>query len=442
MITLKKSSASINPGSKSMTRKTRHLFPIKTNASICSVSGVMTSAKVLVAVVVVVALLLALTVLGFSNSMVSDSSASTRVVTSTVTDAGLTQTVTVGGVQGSSNNSAGLNSEEIYAAANESIVTLQGTQVVSTTGLFGSSSQIEAILGSGFVVSYSGNYYIVTNYHVAGATSNLTVTFSDGNSYAAKVVGSDPYSDLAIVQGEKVPSSEYYPLILATSSTLEVGQYVVAIGNPYGLVGSETFGIISQLGRTIQDPTAGNFSIAGVIQFSAPINPGNSGGALLDSDGFVVGMTTATVSGSQGVGFAIPSDTIIKEFPSLVSTGSYNQHSYLGIDGVDMTLQLAEAAGTNITYGVLVEQVLAGSPAADAGLRAGSTTVSIEGSQYLIGGDIIISMNGTRIINNDALASYLAQQTIPGQHITVGIVRGGKETTLDMTLGTRPPLSS
>ncbi len=293
----------------------------------------MVSSKVVVAIVAIVALLLTLTLVAFSSSSTFSPTA-TVTTTSTVTNIeGLTKTVDIGGTNQSG---LGINPENIYAETNESIVTVQGV-LTADNGLVAT----ETVLGSGFVINSSNSYYIVTNYHVAGSAVNLTVTFADGNSYPAKVIGSDPYSDLAVVQASGVPVSEYNPITIVSSSTLEVGQYVVAIGNPFGLARSMTFGIISQLGRTIQDPTSGNFSIADIIQFSAPINPGNSGGVLLDAQGFVVGITTAVVSGSQGVGFAIPSDTIIQELPDLITTGSYNFHAYLGISGVDMSYQLA-----------------------------------------------------------------------------------------------------
>ena len=398
-------------------------------------SAVVVSGKAIIGIVVVIGLLLVLTLVASSSSSSNSSASSTATTTVTVTEA-ITKVLNEGG-SGNASLGTASNYEAIYAKANPSIVTLAGTQIENSG--FGSAATL--ILGSGFIVNYSGGYYVVTNYHVAGTTSNLTLTFSDGNSYAAKVVGSDPYSDLAVVAGESVPGSEYHALTVVSSSSLQVGQFVVAIGNPFGLSGSMTFGIISQLGRTIQDPTAGNFSIAGAIQFSAPINPGNSGGALLDDNGLVVGITTAVVSGSQGVGFAIPSDTILRELPSLISTGAYNGHSYLGIGGVDMNYQLAQVSHTNFTYGVLVESIVSGGPADKAGIKVGTNDVVIEGQQYAAGGDIIIAANGTKIVNNDALASYLALNTVPGQTIALGIVRAGHLTSVDVTLGTRPPLS-
>jgi S1-C subfamily serine protease len=339
---------------------------------------------------------------------------------------------------GQVNNSLnGINPSSIYRADNGSVVTIQGDATISVSTILGQESEAETVLGSGFVAVYLDSLYIVTNFHVVNGVQNLTVTFADGDAYPAKVVGTDPYSDLAVVT-VNAPAKEFVPLQVISSANVEVGQPVAAIGNPYGLSGSMTFGIVSQLGRTIQEATAGNFSISGVIQFSAPINPGNSGGPLLNANGQVIGITTAMVNGSQGVGFAIPSSTILLELPSLISTGSYNMHAYLGISGVDMDYQLAQASHTNVTYGVLIEDVVSGGPAAAAGLRAGSTTITIAGEQYLVGGDVIISINGTKIVNQDALATYLQENALAGQRVQIGIIREGSLMTVVLTLGERP----
>lgn len=327
-----------------------------------------------------------------------------------------------------------INAEDIYASANASVVTIEGTELVS-----GDQAEVETVLGSGFVVSYLNQYYIITNNHVVDGVSNMTVTFSDGDAYPLKVVGTDVYSDLAVVSVPTAPTRQFVPLEIRSSDNLVIGQPVVAIGNPYGLSGSITFGIVSQLGGTIQESTTNGFSISDIIQFSAPINPGNSGGPLFDAEGFVIGITTATVNGSQGIGFAIPSSTILKELPSLISTGTYDQHSYLGIQTSDMDYQLAQDSGTNVTYGVLIEAVVSGGPAAKAGLRAGTTAVMVDGEQYLVGGDIIISVNGTKIINGNALSSYLEEYTVSGQTVQLGIIRSGQMMAIDVTLGTRPP---
>ncbi|TLY13534.1 MAG: PDZ domain-containing protein [Thaumarchaeota archaeon] len=332
----------------------------------------------------------------------------------------------------------GLDPVSIYRSANRSIVTIQGDQVTTVNTFFGPQQSLQVVLGSGFVIQDTGSYYIVTNFHVLSGDTNLTVTFWNGNSYVGKVVGTDPYSDLGVVS-VTAPASQLFPIRIASSSSLQVGQPIVAIGNPFGLTGSMTFGIISQVGRTIQDPVAGNFSIASAIQFSAPINPGNSGGALLNSKGEVVGITTAVVNGAQGVGFAIPSDTIVRELPSLITTGKYNLHPYLGIGSADMSYALAQKQGTNVTYGALIEQVVPGGPASRAGLRAGNTMVTLEGTQYVIGGDIIVSLNRTKIVNTDALSTYLEGHALSGQTIQVGIIRGGSFQTVSVMLGTRPP---
>ncbi|HXY56602.1 MAG TPA: trypsin-like peptidase domain-containing protein [Nitrososphaerales archaeon] len=306
----------------------------------------------------------------------------------------------------------GLNTVGIYQADSAGVVTVQGTQGSNGT-----------VLGSGFVMNYSGAFYIVTNYHVVKGVTGITVTFQDGDAYPANVVGSDGYSDLAVLN-LTAPASEYHPLQVVSSSTLSVGQPVAAIGNPFGLSGSMTVGIVSQLGRTISESLAGDFAIANVIQFSAQINPGNSGGPLLNADGSVVGITTATVESSQGVGFAIPSDTILEELTSLITTGSYNMHAYIGISGEDMDYQLAQQEKTNYTYGVLVQSLVSGGPAQGAGLQTG---------------DIIISMNGTKIVNTDALSSYLAEYCLPGQTVLLQIVRAGQVMSVNLVLGTRPP---
>jgi len=346
---------------------------------------------------------------------------------------GTTTQQTSGTQDSATAGSLGLDPVAIYAQDSASIVTVEGVQ----SSLLGSSQ----VLGSGFVYSYQGSDYVITNFHVVQNVTDVTTTFQNGDAYLTKVVGTDPYSDLAVVS-VSAPTSEFHPLQIAGSSSLKVGQPVVAIGNPFGLSGSMTFGIVSQLGRTISESLAGPFAIANVIQFSAPINPGNSGGPLLDAEGSVVGITTATVESSQGVGFAIPSDTILKELPSLVSTGTYTGHAYMGISTVDMNYQLAQLEGTNVTYGALIENVTAGGPAAKAGLRAGGQVATVQGSQYLIGGDIVVGMNGTKILNTDSLSSYLQEYALPKQTVVVQIIRDGRTMSVNLVLGTRPPAPS
>jgi len=289
-------------------------------------------------------------------------------------------------------------------------------------------------------VNYNNANYVVTNFHVVDGATNMTVIFRNGDAYPASVVGTDPYSDLAIVKVPTAPASEFHPLTVASSSSVSVGNPVAAIGNPFGLSGSLTVGVVSQLGRTITEATAGNFSIADVIQFSAPINPGNSGGPLFNVNGQVIGLTTAIVNGSQGVGFAIPSDSVLREIGSLIANGTYAEHPYLGVGTADMFYQLAQANGNNVTYGVLIESVVAGGPAANAGIQAGTKQATVEGSPYIVGGDVIVSINGTRIVNHDALASYLEEHAIVGHPLEFGVMRGTTLKTISVVVGARPAL--
>ena len=367
------------------------------------------------------------------NKQVTDSDSATSTTTTTST-AITTSTSTAIAASATPVDGTAL---AIYANTSKSVVTIEGDVATIVNTFFGSYVSYSQIEGSGFVTDYDGAPYIITNFHVVDGTTNMTVTFSNGDAYPGKVIGSDVYADLAVVS-VNAPASEFVPLTIVESSGLQVGQSVYAIGAPFGLSGTFTSGLISQIGRTIQEETAGNYSISGIIQFTAPINPGNSGGPLLDSNGEVIGITTATISGSEGLGFAIPSQTIIQELPSLITTGSYTDHSYLGISGVDMDYQLAQTSKTNVTHGVLVEQVTSGSPADKAGIKGGTTQVDISGTQYLIGGDIIVSADGTRLINMDALSSYLEENTVAGQTVIFGIVRAGVMINVTLTLGERP----
>jgi S1-C subfamily serine protease len=305
---------------------------------------------------------------------------------------------------------------QIYEEVKDSVVLVQ-----AKTGVGG-------VQGSGFVYNFSGLIIVITNYHVVhGAiTGSISVTFSNGNGYAATVNGTDPYADLAVLVVD-APEYEFKPLEIVSSLTLKVGDPVIAIGNPYGLVGSMTTGVVSALGRTITEEYTGGFAIANIIQTSAPINPGNSGGPLLNYDGKVVGITTAIVSDSQGLGFAIPSNTILKEIYSLITTGTYHGHSYLGIEGTDMNYETAQTLGVNVTYGWLI------------------SNVRTDGPSYgkLLANDIIVALNDTRIRNGDDLASYLEENTLPGYILELTVWRKTDnvwtQTQVFVTLGERPP---
>jgi len=322
---------------------------------------------------------------------------------------------------------------ELYEEVKGSVVLIRG---VVMQGPYYAQVQ-----GSGFVYNFTGQIVIITNYHVVHNAINITVTFMDGNGYAATVLGLDPYSDLAVLS-TNAPEEEFKPLEVVSSSTLKVGDPVIAIGNPFGLTGSMTVGIVSALGRTITEETTGGFPIANIIQTTAPINPGNSGGPLLNYRGQVVGITTAIVSDSQGVGFAIPSNTILREIGYLINEGTYDLHPWLGASGVDMSYEIAAAMGTEVTYGWLIVQVVKGGPADRAGLRGGTHQALVMGRWITIGGDIIIAIDEKRITDIDDLSAYLEEHTLPGQLINVTIVRNNQEMSLTVELGARPPPSA
>ncbi len=315
----------------------------------------------------------------------------------------------------------GTSLSDLYANVRSSVVLVQG------------DTSDGGVQGSGFVYNFAGQSVVLTNYHVVEGTTSLSVTFSDGHGYGATVLGTDPYSDLAVVSVKNAPASEFKPVTIVSSSSLSVGEPVIAIGNPYGLVGSLTTGVVSATGRTITENASGGFAIANIIQTSTPINPGNSGGPLLNSVGDVVGITAAIVSDSQGLGFAIPSDTILREVSALITAGSYHGHSYLGVIGTDMDYSTAQQTGASVTYGWQISSITSGGPS--------------DGKLHV--NDIIIAMgvqdpNGTvtnqqTIKNNDDLASYLEQNTLPGDNIVLTVVRGNTQTDVTVTLGTRPP---
>jgi S1-C subfamily serine protease len=322
---------------------------------------------------------------------------------------------------------------QLYKQVEDSVVIIRGLLV--QYDFFGRPyySQVQ---GSGFVYDSPSRVVIVTNYHVVQNAINITVTLADGDAYLATTLGFDPYADLAVLSSS-APQAQLQSLQIVNSSTLQVGDPVIAIGTPYGLAGSMTVGIISALGRTMTEDMTGGYPIASVIQTSTAINPGNSGGPLLNYRGQVVGITTAIVTDSQGLGFAIPSNSILREIESLVANGSYEQHPSLGATGTDMTYEIAQAMGTNVTYGWLV----ATAPS-DTGLHGGTSQSAIAGSLVTIGGDIIISINGTRITSLDDLSTYLEENTQPNETINVGIVRNNASMDLLVKLGKRPQPST
>ncbi len=328
-----------------------------------------------------------------------------------------------------------LSNAQNQTIANQTIIIYQNntsltdiyTEVSQSVVLVHGSNDLGTVQASGFVYNHTGTLVVLTNYHVVEDMTSLSVTFSNGNGYLATVLGTDPYADLAVLLVD-APVDELKPLTIVSSSSLQVGDQVIAIGNPYGLVGSLTTGVVSALGRSETADFTSQFSIANMIQTSTPINPGSSGGPLLNSLGNVVGITNSRITNSQGLVFAVPSNTILKEIGSLIATGGYSGHSYLGIHVVDMTYELAQQQNFNITYGVWIPS------------GTGQTLIEPDGPSdgKLADGDLIIALNGTKIQSNDNLASYLEEKTLPNDNLVVTFVRDNATKQVTLTLGTRP----
>ena len=295
--------------------------------------------------------------------------------------------------------------------------------------------------GSGFVYDTQG--HIVTNNHVVENAQEIWVTFYDGTVTRARVVGRDVYSDLAVIRAETLPEG-LRPAELGDSDGLRVGQKVVAIGNPFGLRGTMTLGVISALGRALETPT--RFQIPDVIQTDAAINPGNSGGPLVDLQGRVVGVNSAIRTdpnvgpANTGIGFAIPVNTVKRVVPQLIREGRV-RYPYLGISSIG-SISLAElrARGYDVpaTRGVLVQEVLPDGPAGRAGLRGGTREVQVRGVRVLLGGDIITAIDGHPVGSFDELISYLVNHTEVGQTVTLTVLRDGRALSIPVTLGERP----
>ena len=300
--------------------------------------------------------------------------------------------------------------------------------------------------GSGFVVDTEG--HIVTNNHVVEYGDLVQVTFSNGNVTRATLVGQDPYSDLAVLKVD-VPAEQLVPLELGDSDALQVGQRVIAIGNPFGLTGTMTVGIISALGRSLPTQvlqSGGNFSNPEIIQTDAAINPGNSGGPLLDLRGRVIGVNTAirsTTNVNSGIGFAVPANTLKRILPYLIEEGTYH-YPYLGIvSNTRFTMaELAEHLELPVTHGVLIAQVQPGTAAQRAGLRGGDKEVEILGEKIMAGGDIIVAIDGHELQTFEDLNAYLVRETEVGQRVVLTIIRDGEKLEVPVTLGERPAIDN
>ena len=331
---------------------------------------------------------------------------------------------------------------QIYKADGQGVVFIESQLEPQESEFFNPFGEPEeesggTATGSGFVIDGEG--HILTNNHVVEGAEKVTVKLGDSEkSHEAEVVGADPGTDIALLKVE-APAKELHPLTLGHSAEAQVGDPVVAIGNPFGLDRTVTSGIVSALQREIQAPNG--FSINHVIQTDAAINPGNSGGPLINAEGEVIGINSQIATGgggngNVGIGFAIPIDTIRAEIEQLETKGEV-EHAFLGITGGTITPELAKALNLPVTEGVIVQTVVKDGPADKAGIEGGNTAATINGEEVRLGGDIVTEANGKKIASMEELVEII-QDSEPGDELELKILRDGNEKTADVTLGTQP----
>ncbi|HET8956085.1 MAG TPA: trypsin-like peptidase domain-containing protein [Solirubrobacterales bacterium] len=335
---------------------------------------------------------------------------------------------------------------QIYKADGGGVAFIESQIEPTETESFNPFGEVEpesggTATGSGFVIDGEG--HILTNNHVVEGASKVTVKLGDSEkTYDAEVVGADPGTDIALLKVD-APDSEIHPLSLGHSSDAEVGDPVVAIGNPFGLDRTVTSGIVSALQRQIEAPNG--FSISHVIQTDAAINPGNSGGPLINAAGEVIGINAQIATGgggngNVGIGFAIPIDTVRAEIEQLKTKGEV-EHAFIGITGGTVTPELAKAVNLPVEEGVIVQSVVKDGPADKAGIEAGGTSATINGEEVRLGGDIITEVDGKKLKSMDEFIEII-QGSKPGDELKLTIIRSGDEKTADVTLGTQPEESA
>jgi len=319
---------------------------------------------------------------------------------------------------------------ELFEKSEEGVVKIKVERI---------SSQGDTVdMGSGFVYDNLG--HIITNAHVVADANKATVTFLDGSQYNAEIIGKDKFTDIAVIKVSEKPRL-LHPLQIGDSSLLQVGEQVAAIGNPFGLSGSMTSGIVSQMGRLLATPDTA-FSIPDVIQTDAAINPGNSGGPLLNMKGQVIGINTAIQSLTGefvGIGFAVPSNTVSKIVPVLIEDGKYH-HPWIGITGKDIDPDLAQALGLKQAKGFMIITVVDGSPADKAGLKGRTITLETGGKEYPAGGDIIISVDGKEVRKISDILIHLQREKSVGDEKILGVLRDGEFLHITLELVERPDL--
>jgi putative serine protease PepD len=330
-------------------------------------------------------------------------------------------------------NGKALTIAQIYKRTAPGVVQITATGNPQSSPFGGSAPQA---LGSGFVFDKAG--YIITNYHVVSGAGSIEVTFSNNASHDATLVGSDPSTDLAVLK-VNTSASALTALTLGDSDAVQVGDSVVAIGNPFGLSRTVTAGIVSAIQRQIEAPN--RYAIDHVIQTDAPINHGNSGGPLINAKGEVIGVnaqieTGGVTQGNVGVGFAVPANTVKTVAGQLIENGKV-EHAAIGILAQPLTPEVAKQFRLPVNRGVLVEEVQAGSGAAAAGVKAGKTEVTVAGESYTLGGDIIVSANGMPVDDLAGLRDVVSELE-PGDTLTLEVYRGDTKKTIEVKLGRRP----
>lgn len=319
-------------------------------------------------------------------------------------------------------NSSGSDLPALFDKVDQSVVSIQSYGTETSQG-----SQ-----GTGFVYNSSG--YIVTNQHVVEGASEIDVTLEDGTVKEATVVGTDVYSDLAVLEIEADGLQE---LEIGDNSNVRVGQTAVAIGNPFRLSSSMTAGIISQKERLLQ--VEDGFSIPNVLQTDAAINPGNSGGPLLNAEGEVVGVNTAIQSNTgtfSGVGFAIPANTVERVVPEIIEEGDY-RHSWIGVRGRDLTPEMKKAMDLDVESGFMILSVVEESPAAEAGLEGTRDTEVVDGEEVPVGGDVVVAIDDEKVRGISDVLLYLARNTEPGDTVELTVIRDGERVDVPVTLSSR-----
>jgi S1-C subfamily serine protease len=330
---------------------------------------------------------------------------------------------------------SGLTPGDIYAAYSKGVVQIEATGPLSTDP-FDAYPRRSRSLGSGFVISKSG--FIVTNYHVVEGAETINVSFSNEEAVRAKRVGVDPSTDIAVLK-VNTPPRGLTPLVFGSSAEVNVGDQVVAIGNPFGYERSMTAGIVSAIGRVLEAPNA--LAIDNAIQTDAPINPGNSGGPLLNTEGKVIGVNTQirtgpAAEGNVGVGFAVPVDTVKSVTAQIIRVGKV-EHAFLGVEAARLTDDIARLFNLKSRQGLLIDSVVSGSAAERAGLREGTRKVIVGGESWRLGGDIIVAIDGNSVTTPEGMRAILAKKR-PGDEIVVELYRGDRRMKLTVKLGRAP----